>query len=93
MDYHFTIDNYNEVQNSPDSVLEEQDCIYQKQIRKIPVEVPAKKVNYLYNPQKRILKLWDEAEDAQLKMLYEKHNGKWSEIAKHIQGRNPSQCA
>lgn len=40
--------------------------------------------------KKRVLKLWDATEDAQLRVQYEKHNGKWNEIAKHMPGRNVS---
>ncbi|KAM3135982.1 hypothetical protein pb186bvf_011972 [Paramecium bursaria] len=43
--------------------------------------------------KKRVLKIWDEQEDAQLKIQYEKHNGKWNEIAKHMPGRNVNQCS
>ncbi|CAD8099176.1 unnamed protein product [Paramecium sonneborni] len=42
--------------------------------------------------KKRVLKLWDATEDAQLRIQYEKHNGKWNDIAKHMPGRNVSQC-
>ncbi|CAK81484.1 unnamed protein product (macronuclear) [Paramecium tetraurelia] len=45
-----------------------------------------------HTKKKRILKLWDANEDAQLRIQYEKHNGKWNEIAKHMPGRNVSQC-
>ena len=44
--------------------------------------------------QKRQIKVWTEEEDYLLKVLYAKYGANnWIEIAKHISGRNASQCS
>ncbi len=43
---------------------------------------------------KRIIKVWTEEEDVLLKTYYSKYGANnWLEIAKHIPGRNASQCS
>ncbi|CAD8165799.1 unnamed protein product [Paramecium octaurelia] len=57
------------------------------------------KIEYIIKKQqtvtkkKRAVKLWDAKEDAQLRTQFQKYNGKWNEIAKHMPGRNVSQCS
>ncbi|CAD8068373.1 unnamed protein product [Paramecium primaurelia] len=46
-----------------------------------------------FTRRKRVIKLWDSTEDAQLRIQYQKHNGKWNQIVKHMPGRNVSQCS
>ena len=44
--------------------------------------------------QKRIIKVWTEEEDVLLKTFYGKYGANnWIEVAKHIPGRNASQCS
>ncbi|CAK85884.1 unnamed protein product (macronuclear) [Paramecium tetraurelia] len=76
-------------QQPSDFMLQEEGINYQPMQEE--VEQSAKK-EQTATRKKRVLKLWDATEDAQLRVQYEKHNGKWNEIAKHMPGRNVSQC-
>ncbi|CAD8181060.1 unnamed protein product [Paramecium octaurelia] len=76
-------------QQPSDFMLQEEGINYQPMQEEI--DQSAKK-ELTATRKKRVLKLWDATEDAQLRIQYEKHNGKWNEIAKHMPGRNVSQC-
>ncbi|CAD8084476.1 unnamed protein product [Paramecium primaurelia] len=76
-------------QQPSDYMLQEEGINYQPMQEEI--DQSAKKEQTVTR-KKRVLKLWDATEDAQLRIQYEKHNGKWNEIAKHMPGRNVSQC-
>ncbi|CAD8098561.1 unnamed protein product [Paramecium sonneborni] len=74
----------------PSDFMIQEDCINYQPIKE-EINQNAKKEQIAIR-KKRVLKLWDATEDAQLRVQYEKHNGKWNEIAKHMPGRNVSQC-